>query len=78
LRLAWVLSLQTEKPKLKSTKLKIITVDKSKMFAFRGWTDGSEVKNTDCSSKDPEFKSQQLHGGSQPSVMRSDALFWCF
>ena len=23
----------------------------------------------------PEFKSQQLHGDSQPSVMRSDALF---
>ena len=23
-----------------------------------------------------EFKSQQPHGGSQPPVMRSDALFW--
>jgi hypothetical protein len=23
-----------------------------------------------------EFKSQQPHGGSQPSVKRSDALFW--
>jgi hypothetical protein len=33
---------------------------------------------TDCSSKGPEFKSQQPHGGSQPSIMRSDnALFWC-
>jgi hypothetical protein len=30
------------------------------------------VKNTDCSSEGPEFKSQQPHGGSQPSVMRSD------
>ena len=39
--------------------------------------DGSAVKNTDCSSGGPEFKSQQPHGGSQPSVMRSDALFWC-
>jgi hypothetical protein len=29
---------------------------------------------TDCSSEGPEFKSQQSHGGSQPSVMRSDAL----
>jgi hypothetical protein len=29
------------------------------------------------SSEGPEFKSQQPHGGSQPSVMRSDALFWC-
>jgi hypothetical protein len=35
------------------------------------------VKNTDCSSRGPEFKSQQPHGGSQPSVMGSDALFWC-
>ena len=24
-----------------------------------------------------EFKSQKPHGGSQPSVMGSDALFWC-
>uniref|UniRef100_A0A8C6MQB4 Predicted gene 16181 n=1 Tax=Mus spicilegus TaxID=10103 RepID=A0A8C6MQB4_MUSSI len=38
--------------------------------------DGSVVKSTDCSSRDPEFKSQQPPGGSQPSVMRSDALFW--
>ena len=41
------------------------------------WQDGSAVKSTDCSSKGPEFKSQQPHGGSQSSVMRSDALFWC-
>jgi hypothetical protein len=40
------------------------------------WRDGSEVKSTDCSSKGPEFNSQQPYGGSQPSVMRSDALFW--
>jgi hypothetical protein len=32
---------------------------------------------TDCSSEVPEFKSQQPHGGSQPSVMRSDTLSWC-
>jgi hypothetical protein len=42
-----------------------------------GWRDGSVVKSTDCSSRGPEFKSQKPHGGSQPSVMRSDALFWC-
>jgi hypothetical protein len=35
------------------------------------------VRVPDCSFKGPEFKSQQPHGGSQPSVMRSDALFWC-
>jgi len=42
-----------------------------------GWRDGSVVRSTDCSSRGPEFKSQQPHGGSQPSVMGSDALFWC-
>jgi hypothetical protein len=33
-------------------------------------------KNIDCSSEHPEFKSQQPHDGSQPLVIRSDALFW--
>jgi hypothetical protein len=41
-----------------------------------GWRDGSVVKSTDCSPSGPEFNSQQLHGGSQPFVMGSDALFW--
>jgi hypothetical protein len=41
-----------------------------------GWRESSAVKSTDCSSRGPEFKSQQPHGGSQPPVMRSDALFW--
>jgi hypothetical protein len=36
-----------------------------------------QVRAPDCSSKGPEFKSQQPHGGSQPSTTRSDALFWC-
>jgi hypothetical protein len=34
-----------------------------------GWRDGSVVKSTDCSSRGPEFKSQQPCGGSQPFVM---------
>jgi len=34
------------------------------------------VMRTDCSSRGPEFIAQQPHGGSQPSVMGSDALFW--
>jgi hypothetical protein len=34
-----------------------------------GWRDGSAVKSTDCSSRGPEFNSQQPHGGSQPSMM---------
>jgi len=29
------------------------------------------------SSSSPEFNSQQPHGGSQTSIMGSDALFWC-
>jgi hypothetical protein len=43
----------------------------------RGWRDGSGVKRTDCSSEGPEFKSQQPNGGSQPSIIRPDTLFWC-
>jgi hypothetical protein len=35
------------------------------------------VKSTNYSSGGSEFNSQQLHGGLQPSVMGSDALFWC-
>jgi hypothetical protein len=35
------------------------------------------VRAPDCSSEGPEFKSQQPHGGSQPSVRKSDSLFWC-
>jgi len=45
-------------------------------FFWGNWRDSSVVKSTDCSSRGPEFKSQQPHGGSQPSVMGSDALFW--
>ena len=41
-----------------------------------GWRDGSVVKSADCSSEGPKFKSQQPHGGSQPSITKSDALFW--
>jgi hypothetical protein len=42
-----------------------------------GWRDGSAVNSTDCSSRGTEFNSQQPHGGSQPYVMKSNALFWC-
>jgi hypothetical protein len=43
----------------------------------RGWRDGSVVKSTDCSSRGPEFNSQKPHGGSQPTIVGSDALIWC-
>jgi hypothetical protein len=42
-----------------------------------GWRDGSVVKSTDCSSRGPDFSSQQPYGDSQPSVIGSDAFFWC-
>jgi hypothetical protein len=42
-----------------------------------GWRDGSAVKSTDYSSRDPQFNSQQPHGGSQPSVMGPHAFVWC-
>jgi hypothetical protein len=42
-----------------------------------GWRDDPVVKSTDCSSRGPEFNSQQPHGGSQPSVIGYNALFWC-
>jgi hypothetical protein len=35
-----------------------------------------QVRALTALPKGPEFKSQQPRGGSQPSVMRSDALFW--
>jgi hypothetical protein len=35
------------------------------------------LRALNCSSEGPEFKSQQPQGVSQPSIMRSDMLFWC-
>jgi hypothetical protein len=52
----------SEKPKKKKKKKKV---------------NGLERWLTDCSSGGPEFKSQPPHGGSQPSVMRSDTLLEC-
>lgn len=43
---------------------------------YWGWTDCSVIKNTVCSSGGPEFNPQQSHGGSQTSVIESEALFW--
>jgi hypothetical protein len=39
------------------------------------WSNDSAVKSTDCSSRGPEFNSQQPHGGSQPSLLGSGDLF---
>jgi hypothetical protein len=42
-----------------------VKINKSLKKKFKvGWRDGSAVKkSTDCSSRGPEFKSQQPHGG---------------
>jgi hypothetical protein len=53
-----------------------IYTNENKKLLGEGWRNGSAVKSTDCSSKGPEFKSQQPHDGSQPSVKRSDTSFW--
>jgi hypothetical protein len=84
----WVLSLWNQEPGILFNLAEEVLVseerlkkankwDKSKWtHTIRGWRDGSVVKNTDCSSRGPEFNSQQLHDGSQPSVMGSDAIHW--
>ena len=36
-----------------------------------------QLKSTGYSFRGLEFNSQQPHGGSQPCIMGSDALFWC-
>jgi hypothetical protein len=51
--------------------------DYSAIGQFQGCRDGSAVNSTDCSSRGPEFNSQQPHDGSQISVIRSNALFCC-
>jgi hypothetical protein len=58
--------------KVRATKRKMYIKNRTLL----GLRDGSLVKSTDCSSRDPEFNSQQPHEGSQPSVMGSDAFFW--
>ena len=39
------------------------------------WSDGAAVKSTLCSFWGPEFNSQQPHGGSQPTILGTNALF---
>jgi hypothetical protein len=64
-------------PKTTTGLFKMVMVSEVKNQLYQGWRDGSAVKSTGCSSSGPEFKSQQPQGGSQPSVIKSDALFWC-
>jgi hypothetical protein len=50
--------------------------ERQKEIGFGAGEMAQWVRAPDCSSEGPEFKSQQPHGGSQPSLMKSDALFW--
>jgi hypothetical protein len=68
--------------KIKTTLRFHLTPIKPRFLAkIKNLRDGLErwlvVKSTVCSSRGPEFNSQQPHGGSQPSVMGFGALFWC-
>jgi hypothetical protein len=51
-------------------------VEEFKRFKEEAGEMAQWLKSTDYSSKGPEFKSQQPHGGSQHSITKSDALFW--
>jgi hypothetical protein len=56
---------------------KIPNLKKKKEKEIKGAGEMAQwVRAPDSSSEGPEFKSQQPHGGSQPSVTSSDALFW--
>ena len=41
------------------------------------WLRALSSSKEHCSSKGPDFKFQQRHGGSQWSLLRSEILFWC-
>jgi hypothetical protein len=43
---------------------------------MRAGKDGLAVKSTNCSSRGPEFNSQQPHDCSLLSIKGSDASFW--
>ena len=72
--------------KCKQTGLANMGLSKEKLFSSSNMCNkkhlvgagemAQQVRAPNCSSEGPEFKSQQPHGGSQPSITRSDSLFW--
>jgi hypothetical protein len=44
-------------------------------MTYLGAGEMAQMVNVCCSFTGTEFKSQQPHGGSQPSILGSDALF---
>jgi hypothetical protein len=51
--------------------IRLLSFSKMLKIADRAGEMAQWVRAPDCSSEGPEFKSQQPHGGSQPSVTRS-------
>ncbi|EDL92699.1 rCG63222 [Rattus norvegicus] len=64
--ISWALSLALPGP-----------VSPVKNAGVRAGEMAQRLRAPDCSSRGHELNSQQPHGGSQPSVKRSDSLFWC-
>jgi hypothetical protein len=64
----------TKTRKKKERKEKLKKKPKQQQQQQKVWREGSVIEITDCSSRGPEFSFQQPHGGSQPSVMGSDAF----
>jgi hypothetical protein len=58
----------------RTLRRKSICGDGLKEFIASSLRNGLVVRSTDCSSRGLEFNSQPPHGGSQPSVMGSNAL----
>jgi hypothetical protein len=50
--------------------------DVCKYGKYRAGEMAPQLKSTGCFYRGSEFNSQQPQGGSQPSVMGSDALLW--
>jgi hypothetical protein len=53
-------------------------LEKKKKIKVRAGEMAQRLKAlTACSSRGPEFNSQQPHSGLQPSVMECNVLCWC-
>jgi hypothetical protein len=62
---------------MKKLKTKFFRHTEAERKKILGWRDGLVAKSTDCSSRSPEFDSQQPHVGSQPSIYNQCPLLVC-
>jgi hypothetical protein len=72
--MGWLFPVESIREAFKGSKH--LCLSDLKLVGFGAGEMAQWVRAPDYSSKGPKFKSQQPHGGSQPPVMRSDALFW--